>query len=284
MKKTMLLILLSVSLLVKAQDAPVTIPFTLAGSGHIIIKATMDGEEGNFVFDTGAGLNAVFGKYAKKLHAQPTHHFFVGHRSTGEEIAANLLVSKELSLGTLKFKDQYYCSFDLDLPGIDGLISLQAFRNIPVTIDYTNKTLTFGTLKPADKKRSIDIQLSDHAGKAVDIFTNVKLNDTLNAQVLLDAGSGKDVYYISSRLMKPLSIDTAGMQVISRKSEFDTLKTNRYYIGALKSITTENGVSKKESPRVVFVEGLIYEGLTSINWLGKKIAISIPEKKIYIIE
>lgn len=279
----LLLFLLACSGL-QAQKLPVTLPFTLTNSGHIIIKATIDGEEGDFVFDTGAGLNAVFGKYAKKLNGKPTHHFFVGHRATGEEIVAELQVCKELSIGGLTFKDQNYSSFNLELPGIDGLISLQPFQNLPVTIDYTNKTLTFGALKAADKKNYIDIQIADNAGKSLDIFTNVKLNDHLTAQVMLDAGSGKNVFYFSDRLMAPLAIDTTGLEKHTKRSDFDTLKTNRLFIASLNSLKTENGTSIKETPRVVFVQGLIYEGLTSIEWLGKKIAISIADKKIYIIE
>lgn len=37
-------------------------------------------------------------------------------------------------------------------------------------------------------------------------------------------------------------------------------------------------------PKVTFVDGLIYEGKTSINWLGRKIGISLKQQKIYILD
>ena len=43
------------------------IPFQLLPSGHIIVTAKVEGKEGNFIFDTGGGINLFFNDFAKDL-------------------------------------------------------------------------------------------------------------------------------------------------------------------------------------------------------------------------
>ncbi|MEH6306445.1 retropepsin-like aspartic protease [Olivibacter sp. CPCC 100613] len=265
----------------KAHDP---IPFTLTPSGHIVIKAAVNGIQGNFIFDTGAGLNLFFKDFAQKLHVKESDNFFVAHRATGEAITTPIYYAKDLKIGDKHFQNQVYSTFDINLEGIDGLLSLQAFQHTPITIDYENKIITLNEINSKDKKKYIDIQIADYAEKALDIFTYVTLNNKTTIQVALDAGAGSRSFWIHSKFMKTLDLDTGQFNSFIKKSEFDSLKSNRFYKGSIASIkTTENAV-QIQNPKVVFVEGLIYEGKTSIDWLGKKIAISLPEKKIFIIK
>ncbi|PWV51894.1 retropepsin-like aspartic protease [Chitinophaga sp. S165] len=280
MKKLLTLFFLCLSFNLFARQ---TIPFTLAGSGHIIIKATVEGVEGNFIFDTGAGLNLLFDKFAKKLPPRQSYNFFTGHRATGEPLNIPIYHSDKLKIGNAEFKNQVYTTFALDIPGIDGLISLQAFQHTALTIDYDKKEISIGQLSAADKKKYIDIAVADYAGRSLDIFTDVKVNDSITVQVMLDAGAGQKSFWLSDRFMNTLGLEKTAFKVIDKKSEFDSTKVTKIYNGTIVRIATENGLSKVEHPPVFFVEGLIYEGKTSIEWLGRKIAISIPDKKIYII-
>ena len=281
MSKLFLSLLLLATLKASAQT---TIPFTLSDQGHIIIKAKVDGVEGNFIFDTGAGLNLLFDEFAQKLAHRATYHFFTGHRATGEPLTIPLYHSDDLQIGDAEFKNQLYTTFDISFSGIDGLISLQTFQHVPVTIDYEKKQIIIGELKAEEKKRFIDIQLDDEAGNSLDVFTHVKINDKATIQVSLDAGAGSRSFWLSDRLVGVLGVDTTGFMKVVKTSEFDSTKTNRFSIGPIGSLATENGLARVKNPQVVFIQGLIYEGKTSIEWLGKKIAISIPDKKIYIIK
>ncbi|SDG92963.1 retropepsin-like aspartic protease [Chitinophaga filiformis] len=281
MKKLLTLFFLFTSFHLYAQHS---IPFTLLGSGHILIKAKVDGVEGNFIFDTGAGLNLLFDKFAKKLKSRESYHFFTGHRATGEPLDIPIFHSDDLQIGEVALKNQIYSTFDLDIPGIDGLISLLPFQHTPVTIDYDKKEITIGQLSAADKKKYIDIAVADYAGNSIDIFTNVKVNDKITLQVSLDAGAGQKSFWLSDRFMKTLGLDKSAFKMIEKKSEFDSTKVNRIYTGNISGIATENNLAGVENPPVFFVEGLIYEGKTSIEWLGRKIAISLPDKRIYIIK
>ncbi|MDH6252164.1 hypothetical protein M2347_001891 [Chryseobacterium sp. H1D6B] len=281
MKKLLLIVTLFLSFILNAQNS---VPFTLNEYGHIMIKVKVDNVEGNFIFDTGAGLNVYFEKFAKKLSKKESYNFFVGHRATGEAIECPLYHSESVMIGKNNFKDQTYSTFDVDFPNVDGLISLQMFQNTPVTIDYEKSELIFGELKNTDKKKFIDIQIADHAGKAIDIFTNIKVNNKITIQVSLDSGSGKGAFTFSSHFLDVLGLNKADFKTLEAKSDFNNSKSNKVYMGSVAEISTVNNLAKVEKPNARFVDGLIYEGITGIEWLGKKITISIPDKKIYIIK
>lgn len=275
MKKTLILAFVSIALNISAQ-----VPFQMNKNGHIIIKAKLNNIEGNFILDTGAGINVVFKNFSKKLSNTKTPNFFVGHRATGEPIEADLYNANSLEIGTEKFPNQQYSIIDLDFGDIDGLISLQPFRNTPVTIDYNTQNIYFN--KKIKSKKYIDIQLADEAGKSLDIFTWVKLNNKINIQVELDSGSGKDSYWFSSKLFDYLSINKDTFEKKAIKSEFNPKVENYFYIGKSNDLSTINNFSFVKDFNVVFVDGLIYEGKTSINWLGKVLTIDIFKKKIFI--
>ena len=75
----------------------INIPFTQTPNGHIIIPATINGVEGKFIFDTGAGINLLTKKFADNItDLEKTKHFYTGHRATGEEIKSDLWNSKKL--------------------------------------------------------------------------------------------------------------------------------------------------------------------------------------------
>lgn len=283
MKRILILLLLLNGLIARSQTKDI-LPFTLTSSGHLVIEATVNGIKGKFIFDTGAGLHLFFKDFAKKLQVKDSYNIFVAHRATGEAITTPIYYAKDLRIGNQLFENQIYSTFDLTLDGIDGLISLQAFQNTPITIDYKNKTISLGELDIKDKKKYIDIQIANHADKALDIFTYVTLNNKITIQVALDAGAGQNSFWIHSKFMKTLELDSNQFESYAKKSEFDSLKTNRFFIGSIESIKTANNTAHIKAPKVSFVEGLIYEGKTSIDWLSKKIAISLPEKKIFILE
>jgi len=256
------------------------IPFEVNDNGHIIIKAKINNVEGKFILDTGAGLNAIFTKFSNKIKNEKTNNFFVGHRATGEELNVDLYDAKSMEINNKQFSDQQYTIVDLEFGDIDGMISLQPFRNTPITIDYINKKIVFNQSTKGEK--SIDIQIADYAGKAIDIFTNVELNDDLKIQTLLDSGAGKNSFWFSSKLMEPLKLNKADFKAVPVKSDFK--KENNYYIGKISKLNTVNKLRKVENLDIAFIDGLIYEGKTSIDWLGKVLTIDIAKKKIFIAD
>ncbi|REC44535.1 aspartyl protease family protein [Chryseobacterium sp. 5_R23647] len=256
------------------------IPFEVNSNGHIIIKAKINNVEGRFILDTGAGLNAIFTKFSNKIKNEKTNNFFVGHRATGEELNVDLYNAKSMEINSKQFLDQQYTIIDLEFGDIDGMISLQPFRDMPITIDYNKKKILFDRSTKGDK--SIDIQIADYAGKAIDIFTYVELNDNLKIQTLVDSGAGKNSFWFSSKLMEALVLKKEDFKAIPIKSDFK--KENNYYIGKLSKINTINKLRKVENLDAAFIDGLIYEGKASIDWLGHILTIDIAKKKIFIAD
>ncbi|KQT24425.1 hypothetical protein ASG22_10480 [Chryseobacterium sp. Leaf405] len=279
MKNTILTFLLMLSTSIMAQKTP----FTLLPSGHIVVKAKIEGIEGNFIFDTGAGINLFFNDFVAKLPQKPTsYNFFTGFRATGERIDIPLFRNNEVSFSNKTFKNVPFSSMDMKLPGIDGLISLKMLENTDVVIDYGKNEISFTDASPKSYSKSIDIFLSTQSDDTVDIFTYAVLNNKYKIKVMLDSGAGNNSFWLSDKLINTLGIDPKTMQVIEKESEFNKAVKTKIYKGSIEALS--NDYAKIEKPNVLFVENLIYEGKTSLNWIGKKIVISIKNKKIYILE
>ncbi|MFP3832078.1 hypothetical protein [Chryseobacterium sp. SIMBA_028] len=256
-------------------------PLNILPSGHLIVQAEVEGKKGNFIFDTGGGVNLFLENFSKNLDQKDSYNFLTSFRATGEEITVPMFKSKEIIFNGKKFKDTWYAIHNMEIKGIDGLISLAMLYDTEFIIDYTNKEIVF----PKDKlsgNKVLDIQLSTNADKSLDISTYVLVNNTFKINVLLDSGAGNDSFWLSERLMSTLGIKKEDLQLIEKKSEFNPTITNKFYKGNIASVS--NSFTKVEKPNVFFVEGLIYEGKTSINWLGKKIGFNLKEKKIYILD
>ncbi|WP_315822815.1 retropepsin-like aspartic protease [Paraflavitalea speifideaquila] len=269
-----------------ATKKPIVIPFTLTSEGHILVKATINGVEGDFIFDTGAGINMVTQKFADKLGSlQKTDGFYVGHRATGEAISTDLWVIKDLQMGAFACTGQKTAVAKVDFP-LDGLISLMPFINSPITIDYSNKRLTIESnsslqqLLPQSK--IIPLQISYERETVVEIFTYVRLNNQITAQISLDCGAGFNVFRFNSRYMAPLGIDSLKAVKKYIKSPFDTTKGNTYYTTDLAELRTISNGTTANNIKATFIEGLIVEGITGMNWLGDQITIDIAHKRMLV--
>lgn len=290
MKKIFLFLLIVLSINLFGQNKAsktITIPFELLGSGHILIKAKVNNIEGNFIFDTGAGLNLMTKKFADKVtNLKKTDNFYTGHRATGEAIICDLWGTETLEIGSFNSKEQKFTTIDMDFP-VDGLISLLPFRETPITIDYKNKILVLETeksLKELTKTgTSFPIQISEEGEKTLGISTYIKVNDKLTLQMNLDSGAGFNVFRFSSRYMEKLGVDSTKVEKKYRASDFKPTEGNNYYFTNLNKISIASADKIKATEfKATFIEGLIYEAIGSINWLGDKITIDIQKKNMII--
>ncbi len=275
-------IIFQICIFITTQTFAQKIPIQILPSGHIIVKANIDGKDGNFLFDTGGGINLFFNSFVKDLKQNSTYNFLTAYRATGERMDVPLFENQEVTFADKKFTKIPYATFDMELNGIDGLISLQMFGETDFIIDYDKKEIILSDLSKIKNTKSFDIQLITKADKSTDIATYIVLNDKYKIQVLLDSGAGDNSFWISDKFIPTIGIDKNKLEVSEKKSEFDENITTKFYKGTINSISNEF-VSLK-NPKIVFVEGLIYEGKTSINWFGKKIGISLKNKKMYILE
>ncbi|NAW50401.1 hypothetical protein GNY06_03005 [Elizabethkingia argentiflava] len=131
MRKTLLIlayISATVTNLLFAQMNEHSIPFYMNKDGHIIVEAKIEGIEGSFILDTGAGQNVFFKKFHNKLGVRKSCGTYSAQRSTGEILTVPIYYSEDIEIGKFSFKNQMYSTYDIDVPNIDGLISLQPFK------------------------------------------------------------------------------------------------------------------------------------------------------------
>jgi len=273
------------------QSASPAIPFQLLGSGHILVKATVDGVEGNFLFDTGAGLTVLTKTFFDKLpHAEKKDGGFTAFRATGERLDADLYTVKDFELGSMKHAAEEVSYLDVKLGGLDGIISLKFMEKQPFTIDLEKKEIrleTPATLAAIRKTGTlIPIQPEDYRGHALDMFAYFRVNDTLTLQLSLDSGAGKDVFKLNAKYLQALGVnvdDTTRVKKTARRSEINKDFVSHTYLTSLDKLAAAAAPSVYTTGfRAQFVEGLIYDGIMWINWLGNRITIDVPGRAMLV--
>ncbi len=290
MQKIIAVVLLFTTLISYSQNQlskPIQVPFALTPEGHIIVQAKVNGMEGTFIFDTGAGINLMTQKFADKVGSlEETHHFYTGHRATGEALQANLWLYNSLQIGDYTETNGQTAVFNFDFP-LDGLISLTPFLNQPFTIDFENKILTIESSESLNQIRSkadfeMPLTLTNDRNINLDISTSILLNDDLELLVRLDTGAGSGVYRFSSRYMETLGVDSTQVKNEFRPSPFKPNEGNTYYFTKLDKLSTLDNEVSLEVFNATFVDGLIYEGIMGMDWIGQKITIDLPKQKIFV--
>jgi len=179
---------------------------------------------------------------------------------------------------------------DADLGGIDGIISLKSLEPTPFTIDFEKKTIRIESATSltgiSKKARIIPVQLEQSRGKALTIFAWFRVNDKLTLQFSLDSGAGKDVYRINAKYLKALGINTADTALVkqyNKKSEIDTAHLSSIYVTKLAKLNTvaDPAISVTNIP-VQFLEGLIYDGIVWINWLGSQVTFDLQRERLLV--
>jgi predicted aspartyl protease len=280
-KKSAYFLVTCLLLICQQTFAQKSIPFEITPAGHILIKATVNGVTGNFLFDTGGGLTLLTKTFSNKLsglHKQDGG--YTAFRATGEKMNVDLYDATSLTIGAYEEKAPVLTIIDVNLGPIDGLISLMSFQNQPVTIDYEHHQLVFETSESMvnikKKSKTIQLQLEVSRGKALDIFAYFIVNKKLKLQFLLDSGAGKDVFRINAAYLPQLGIDTTTGAVSYKESEFNPAVKTKMLRTGVPSITAHDvpGVAVTDV-KAAFIEGLIYDGTMSLNWIGKKLTIDL---------
>lgn len=276
------------SLTLQAQQI---IPFELLKSGHILIKAQVNEVEGNFILDTGGGSTVITESFSSKVNGLVKQDSgYTGFRATGERIDADLYTAKEVSIGNYHPRETSLAIIDAGFGQIDGLISLMSFKEQPFTIDFDKKLIYLENKKSLAKRKKngqvIPLQLEASRDKALDMFAYFVVNDTLTLQFSLDSGAGADVFRLNAKYAPAFGVDltdTTRVEKLYQRSEINpdvqtvTYKTT---IGKLAAKSLPN--IKVNDFRARLVEGLIYDGIISMNWIGKQLTINLPQSEMIV--
>ena len=83
--------------------------------------------------------------------------------------------------------------------------------------------------------------------------------------------------------MPTFSTDTSKVAVRYQPSEFNPAVKTRLYSTNVESIAIrDNPAANVTNQKATFVEGLIYDGIVSLNWIGKKITIDVKNSQLII--
>ncbi|GGF15236.1 retropepsin-like aspartic protease [Hymenobacter cavernae] len=283
-----LLISLLFSVPLQAQQR---IPLEVLPSGHIVVKAAINGVEGRFIFDTGGGINLLTQKFAQRVKGlQKQDGRLTAFRAIGDRLDVELYTAKSITVGAFVANSTTLTVYEGELGGLDGLLALTAFQRQPFTLDLHNKQLVLETPASLAKRRKSDnvipLQVGNAHGQTLDISAYFRVNDKLTLLFPLDTGAGKGVYRINSAFASQLGIDTAALAPtnrIVRASEFSPNNRNVIYRATLDKLTPQAipSLQLTKAP-VQLVNGLIYDGIIPIDWLGEQLTIDIPHQVLLI--
>ena len=129
-----------------AESKVASIQFTTNADGLVIVPATVGGTIPiHVIFDTGAGLDVLAPTLIERLHGKSSGQF-TAFRMSSERLDIPLFIISQLSIGPVVKRNAMVGSWDvLDKWHLDGIISVNDFRQQPFTFDFRNRVLVFET-------------------------------------------------------------------------------------------------------------------------------------------
>lgn len=271
--------------------APERVPMEVLPSGHLVVRATVNGVEGRFLLDTGAGLPVLTQAFIRRVRGlQPQDGRFTGFRAIGERIDVPLYTARTLAVGRLVTTGLSLGMYAGELGGFDGLLSLTVFRHQPFTLDYGRHALVLETAASLAQRRqagrAVALRLNDVYGQALDMAAYFRVNEKLTLLLVLDSGTPAGQYRLNAVFAPQLGIDTAGLGPANRTtipSGFSATHRNVLYRATLAKLAPvgQPGTELTQVP-VGLMTGLIYDGILPLNWLGSQLTIDLPHQVLLV--
>lgn len=196
----------------------------IKGDTAIVIPALLNGTHNvNLIFDTGAGLEVISKKLANELNIRAEQQF-TGKRLTNEPLTIKVGNLNSLKVGTFKAENLEVAPFDFfdemaKNQNIHGLLSLKAFQNKAVTIDYPRSMMILESKESLAKRRKTGIAIPIYFEKQIPpslgIHLDLLIDDKWTQRAIVDTGSASTklhLKYFEKMLLNPNSED------INRKS------------------------------------------------------------------
>ncbi|MHB8325428.1 MAG: aspartyl protease family protein [Candidatus Dormibacteria bacterium] len=103
----------------------------------VTVQVVVGGTETTFVLDSGIGLTLVSGSLATSAGCELTGSTYTGPRMSGQEVKIPLGSLGSLAVGGHCRDDVVVGISDIaGLEGVEGFLSLDYFRLMPLTVDY----------------------------------------------------------------------------------------------------------------------------------------------------
>jgi len=116
-----------------------SIPMEPYVEGLVVVRATVNGQRGTFLFDTGEGVSILTPSFAQKIGCNPWGQI-TGFRLTGERLDAPHCDGLTYEMAGTKFRAPVVGVFDVmqfigaNAPPVDGTLGLDVFAGHAVTL------------------------------------------------------------------------------------------------------------------------------------------------------
>ncbi len=254
-------------------------PFTYAGKLLKIPVVLNDKIPTYFIFDTGIGVNLISQKICRKMDCK-IDRSMRGHRMSGQEIEIALTKQPSLTFANQKQHGVHLGFWDMsqgflpDLPefkDVEGFLSLNFFKGLPLTIDYKNREfilespkslqrrLATGTVIPVEKR---------YEDGALVVFMKLSVPNGPPALVEVDLGSNH--FILDNKYMKRLGIDPKSKEIIKQVSRDETNNPYvRHYADIKGPIFPVGGERFQQNNLKVMFQKIIYDGLVGDNFMKR---------------
>ncbi len=266
-------------------------PIHIMEEGHIVVQVQLsDSIMGNFILDTGAGVNVLSGKMFKKIASQAVKKgYFTGFRHDGDRLDGEIYEIPYLAIGKVKQTHSIVGVYPpLDAMGIDGLLSLKFFENKAFSIDFKNHKIAFVEAEMAKslakKHTTVPIELYKHTNVMLDIFIPITLNDNTTVLAEFDTGSGYDAYILNPGYIDDLKLNKTELSTQKYKTQLSSEERidSIYTLNSI-SVGKGNKEVKKNEVTVIFRKGMIYNALIGSGlFKNNTITIDIPNRTFII--
>jgi len=249
-----------------------TVPFQYLA--HLLTVPVRVGDtETRFIVDTGIGVNLVSDALAQAVGCPPSGSAYTGRRMSGQAVTAPLGVLDSVRLGEAERRDVPVAIFDLaamaGLDGIGGMLSLQYFRSLPVTVDYPAGVLVLEDDRSLAARAAsgypVAVEVRDD-GPATDVHLTLRLPGGRLISAEVDAGS--DQLILNTALAAEAGVDLAGPDVRTVEGRDETGHSFARYFTTLPgelSVADAPAIGQAD-PEVMFQE-IIYDGLVGDRFL-----------------
>lgn len=262
------------------------IPVELSKHGHILIRAKVNGVEGRFIFDTGAGIHVISQKFFRRaMLVARDSAFNTGFRHTGERLDGYLYRLDALSFGSITQNDPWIGVFEgFDNMDFDGILSCKLIEHHTLTFDHQRKEVFIDTAAPngGTLMGEIPLWITSDRDRNLGIFIELSVSKRYRALTEFDTGAGYSTLLLHTRYIDDARLDTTKM--IIRREGTGYGSTEKVYLDeSRKTHLQVTGLPEGEFRRIKFKPSLIYEGLVPYTILGDVIwTIDIPGKRILV--
>ena len=263
---------------------PVAIPFTVS-DGMLVVPATVGGTTPiHMILDTGAGLDILAPSLIGKLHGRRAGAFSA-HRMTGERIDVPLFVIPEIKIGPVVRSGTVVGAWDvLDTLHLDGILSVNSFRESAFTIDFVTRVLTFETPQSLTGRRAAGrvspLRVDDLRGTALDLFATFLIGSE-PGQCEIDTGSQSAV--VSMRFLGPLGIEKDGPGVVRRERRTIAGGLEVRYDTTLPRLALGSTPPFVLADPVVSFSDIIYDCVIGTQfWSGRVLTIDIANRQLIV--